>query len=80
MLNVSDKSTFLAVHNKVSQRLEECFVDLLMLEESDHCSISLAGIESLEKKIELFCLKDRFPPFDTGMLLMVCVCSIRVFS
>ena len=47
-----------------------------MLSEPDTCSISLAGVESLEKIIEAFCLGTLLPPHETGManvLISLCV-------
>ena len=84
MLREDDKSTYLTAHNKVTQRLEECFVELLMLDESDSCSITLAEVETLEKKIELFCLEDQLPLSDASTGMYVCsqfiyVHSIRIF-
>ena len=76
MLGENDRSNFLTAHSKVTHRLEECFVELLMLDESDICNLTLAGVESLEKKIELFHFEEHLTPLDTGTN---CVCLIRVF-
>lgn len=68
-----DRSTFLAAHSKITQQLEECFVELLMLDEAESCSVTLTGVESLEKKIESFHLEDRLLPVDTGTeFIVVC--------
>ena len=66
----NDKSNFLAGHSKVTQRLEECFVELLMLDEVDTCGLTLAAVESLEKTIGSFSLEDQ--PFDNG--------TVKLFS
>ena len=76
LLGENDRSNFLTAHSKVTNRLEECFVELLMLDESDVCNLTLAGVESLEKKIELIHFEEYLPPLDTGTN---CVYLIRVF-
>ena len=78
LLTENDRPSFLAAHSKITQRLEECFVELLMLDEPESCSLNLAGVESLEKKIESFNLEDPSPSFDTGTIVLHCLCMFYI--
>lgn len=75
MLKENGKSAFLAAHNKVSHQLEECFVELLMLDEPEACSVSFAGVESLEKKLDLFSFEDNV---ETGTVQLSCIFIVCV--
>ena len=60
MLKEDNKTVFLATHNKVSQQLEECFVELLILEENNPCSDAV-DMENLEKCFKEFTLVTEDP-------------------
>jgi len=60
LLNEDNKTVFLATHNKVSQKLEECFVDLLMFEETNPCNDAI-DMEHLEKCFKEFILVTEDP-------------------
>ncbi|XP_065909710.1 uncharacterized protein [Dysidea avara] len=68
LLKEDNKTTFLATHNKVSQQLEECFVELLMLEETDSCSSDVINMEHLERCFREFSLMTEDCLLSAGMV------------
>lgn len=71
MLKEDNKTKFLATHNKVSQQLEECFVELLMLEEADSCTGDVVDVEQLEKRFKEFSLvTEKDPLLSVGKMSM----------
>jgi len=69
LLKEDNKTAFLATHNKVSQQLEECFVELLILEETNPCSNAI-NMKHLEKCFKEFTLVTEDPVGKTFKLLV----------